>query len=180
MAQVTFSYFGGQRFVDELKVAAGGGWDLVDFAYQRRLPASTEQILHPEKYLDDERPLPVSGPPDAGAGWKEVDAGVVGEFVTREILRQDAEKVGADAAAAGWGGDRYRLFRRAGAPERMRGRLPRRSRARDRLARRRCRRRRPSSTRRSATSSSARSAARRGDDGTWELEGGWAAIDIHG
>ena len=117
LAQVNFSYFGGQRFVDELKTAAGGGWDLVDFAYQRRLPASTEQILHPEKYLDDEQPLPVSGPPEAGAGWKQVDAGVVGEFATREILRQDAEKVGADAAAAGWGGDRYRLWRRAGAPQ---------------------------------------------------------------
>jgi len=116
LAQVTFAYIGGQNFVDELRASANGGWDLVDFAYQRRLPASTEQILHPEKYLDDEDPLPVDGPPGAGPGWEEVDAGAVGEFVTREILRQDADEVGADEAAAGWGGDRYRFFRREGAP----------------------------------------------------------------
>jgi hypothetical protein len=33
------------------------------------------------------------------------------------MLRQDAEEVGADAAAAGWGGDRYAFFRRQGAPQ---------------------------------------------------------------
>ena len=116
LAQVTFAYIGGRQFIDELRKTAGGGWDLVDFAYEARLPDSTEQILHPEKYLDEERPLPVSGPPSAGSGWEETDSGSVGEFVTREILRQDAEEVGADEAAAGWGGDRYRLFKRDGAP----------------------------------------------------------------
>ena len=111
IAQVTFAYFGGQRFVDELRANADGGWDLVDFAYQRRLPATTEQILHPEKYLEDEGALPVPDIPDPGPGWKKVDDGTVGEFFTREILRQDAEEVGADeAAAAGWGGDRYRVL----------------------------------------------------------------------
>jgi len=117
LAQVTFSYIGGQQFIDELRETAGGDWDLVDFAYEARLPASTEQVLHPEKYLDDEKPLPVAGSPNAGPGWEETDSGAVGEFVTREILRQDAEEIGADEAAAGWGGDHYRLFRRAGAPE---------------------------------------------------------------
>ncbi len=117
LAQVTFAYFSGQRFVDELREAAGDGWDLVDFAYEARMPESTEQILHPEKYLADEQPLPVAGPPDPGPGWEETDAGAVGEFFTREILRQDSEELGADEAAAGWGGDRYRLFRRTGADE---------------------------------------------------------------
>ena len=112
MAQVTFSYFGGQRFVDELRANADGGWDLVDFAYQRRLPATTEQILHPEKYLDDEGALPVPDLPDPGPGWEKVDGGTVGEFFTREILRQDAEEVGADEAAAGLGRRPLRFFRR--------------------------------------------------------------------
>ncbi|HYH61208.1 MAG TPA: hypothetical protein VD766_05030 [Solirubrobacterales bacterium] len=176
MAQVTFSYFGGQRFVDELKATAGGGWDLVDFAYQRRLPASTEQVLHPEKYLDDEQPLPVPGPPDAGSGWEEVDAGVVGEFVTREILRQDAEKVGADSAAAGWGGDRYRLFRRAGAPEECADAC----RADHALA---IVWRGDDATETAELDEALRGFVERslggedGDDGTWELDGGWAAID---
>jgi hypothetical protein len=116
MAQITFTYFGGQHFVDELRDAAEGGWDLVDFAYQRRLPATTEQILHPEKYLEDEGPVPVPGIPEPGAEWEEADAGTIGEFFTREILRQDAEETGADQAAAGWGGDRYRFFRHEDAP----------------------------------------------------------------
>lgn len=117
LAQVTFAYIGGQRFVEELRENANGGWDLVDFAYEARLPATTEQIIHPEKYLEDERPLRVPAIPNAGPGWNEADSGTVGEFFTREILRQDAEDVGADAAAAGWGGDEYRFFRRDGAPE---------------------------------------------------------------
>ena len=114
LAQVTFAYTGGQRFVNELRASANGGWDLIDFAYQRRLPATTEQILHPEKYLDDEGALPVPAIPDPGPDWKEADDGTVGEFFTREILRQDADEIGADAAAAGWGGDSYRLFTRTG------------------------------------------------------------------
>lgn len=112
-AEVTFSYLGGQRFVDEL-LRTGGDWKLVDFAYQRRLPRSTEQILHPEKYLADERALRVPPPPAPGEGWTQVDDGDVGEFATREILREDATEVGADEAAAGWGGDAYRLFARDG------------------------------------------------------------------
>ena len=97
--------------MDELRANADGGWDLVDFAYQRRLPATTEQILHPEKYLEDEGALPVPDILDPGPGWEKVDGGTVGEFFTREILRQDAEEVGADEAAEGWGGDRYEFFR---------------------------------------------------------------------
>jgi len=108
-AEAMFTYLGGQRFVDEL-MRIGGGWKLVDFAYERRLPATTEQILHPEKYLEDEGALPISPPPAPGPGWRPVDSGTLGEFATREILREDATDIGADAAAAGWGGDSYRLF----------------------------------------------------------------------
>ena len=137
MAQVTFAYFGGQRFVDELRANADGGWDLVDFAYQRRLPATTEQILHPEKYLEDEGALPVPDIPDPGPGWEEVDDGTVGEFFTREILRQDAEEVGADEAAAGLGRRPVPVLPAQGRAFRVHGRLPRGQCARDRLARRR-------------------------------------------
>ena len=114
-AQVSFTYFGGGRFVDVLRANADDGWDLIDFAYQRRLPASTEQILHPEKYLEDEGPLAVPAAPDPGTGWEQVDASTVGEFFTREILRLGAVDAAADDAAAGWGGDRYVLYRRKGA-----------------------------------------------------------------
>lgn len=115
LAQVTFAYFGGQSFIEALRAEAGGSWDLVDFAYEARPPETTEQILHADKYYEDEGALPVEEPPSAGPEFREVDSGAVGEFVTREMLRLDAEEVGADEAAAGWGGDQYRFFRRKGA-----------------------------------------------------------------
>ncbi len=179
LAQVTFAYIGGQAFVDELRASANGGWDLVDFAYQRRLPASTEQILHPEKYLDDEAPLRVDGPPGAGPGWEEVDSGAVGEFVTREILRQDADEVGADEAAAGWGGDRYRLFSREGAPAdciddcRADNALAIAWRGDDASEAVELRTALEGFVERSLDGASER-------EETWELEGGWAAVDSSG
>ncbi len=112
-AEVDFTYFEGARFVEEL-VRLGKAWALADFAFERRLPATTEQILHPEKYLDDEPALPVAPPRQAGPGWRAVDTGSLGEFGTREVLRAAEAGLGADRAAAGWGGDRYRLFARRG------------------------------------------------------------------
>ena len=114
-AEVTFSYVTGARFVEEL-LALGTGWTLVDYAYERRLPASTEQILHPEKYIDDERPLPVPAPASPGPDWRALDAGTLGEFGTREVLAEGEPGLGADLGADGWGGDRYRLFAGPGAP----------------------------------------------------------------
>ena len=116
LAQVSFSYVAGQQFVNELRAAVDGSWDLVDFAYEGRPPETTEQILHPEKFLDNEGALRVPKPADAGRGWVEADSGTVGEFFTRELLRLDATETGADEAAAGWGGDRYRFFWREDAP----------------------------------------------------------------
>jgi hypothetical protein len=109
LAQVNFTYIEGQAFVNELREAVRGRWDLVDFAYEGRAPKTTEQILHPEKYLDDEGALPVPGLRSPGRGWVEGDSGTVGEFFTRELLEQ-GEDVDADEAAAGWGGDYYRFF----------------------------------------------------------------------
>jgi hypothetical protein len=112
-AEVSFTYFEGARFVEEL-IDLGNEWALVDFAFERRLPATTEQIIHPEKYLDDERGVPVGPPRHPGPEWRTVDTGSLGEFGTREVLRAGEAGLGADRAAAGWGGDRYRLFARRG------------------------------------------------------------------
>jgi hypothetical protein len=103
-AQVLFAYVSGERFVSEL--LRRGGWALVDTAYEVRRPASTEQILHPDAYFDADEPQPVRIPRVLGAGWERALAGTWGELQTRELLG------GADVAAAGWGGDRYELWRR--------------------------------------------------------------------
>ena len=65
--QLTWTYLGGQRFVTELRELAGG-WKLVDYALSERPPASTEQVLHPRKYLADERPEPVRIDPGGARG----------------------------------------------------------------------------------------------------------------
>jgi hypothetical protein len=113
-AEVEFTYLEGGEFVEEL-VRLADGWTVVDYAYTDRAPETTEQVLHPEKYLDDEPPLPVAPPSAPGPGWRVVDEGGLGEFGTREVLRSGEPGLGADRAAAGWGGDRYRLFARTGA-----------------------------------------------------------------
>src|SRR5256885_9937378 len=66
-----FPYDGGLAFVNAL-YARLHGWALVDYALRRRRPSSTEQVLHPVKYLADERPLPVPAPRAPGQGWRLV------------------------------------------------------------------------------------------------------------
>lgn len=118
-----FPYVAGQPFVEALR--GEGGWPAVNAAY-RDLPASTEQVLHPEKYLERDEPTAVTLPdlaPVLGAGWAVVDEDVVGELQTAVVLAdlQPGEGLnlatgglnlpeGARNAAAGWDGDRYALW----------------------------------------------------------------------
>lgn len=106
-----FPYDQGSTFVDALK--QNGGWAKVDSAYQRP-PVSTEQILHPEKYLADEQPVPVTIPdlgPTLGSGWMPVETNDLGELGIRILLSgQSNSKEQANRDAAGWGGDRYEAW----------------------------------------------------------------------
>jgi len=112
-AQLIFPYTGGQEFVAALRERAGGRWTLVDLAERTRPPASTEQVMHPDKWVRVEPPARVRLHAGAalGDGWKQAGGGVLGEFQTRELLA-DAGGGGSADAAAGWGGDRYELWRR--------------------------------------------------------------------
>jgi hypothetical protein len=107
-AQLLFAYLGGERFVADLR--RRGGWSLVDTAFRLRVPVSTEQVLHPRAYLSADVPRRVRLRAGAvlGAGWSRARAGTWGELQTRELL-------GSADAAAGWGGDRYELWRSGGA-----------------------------------------------------------------
>jgi hypothetical protein len=110
--QLTFPYESGATFVTQLWAA--GGWDAVDAAYDQP-PASTEQVLHPEKYLAGEVPLNVPEPDVAGrlgAGWRQVEATTIGEAMVGIWLEQlGADRDEADAAALGWGGDELSVAR---------------------------------------------------------------------
>ena len=110
-----FPYTTGLNFVLAQKTT--GGWKAVDSLYADP-PASTEQLLHPEKYASHERPVAVPQMTGLtgriGAGWNETLEDTLGEFQL-EIWLEDAsakrvDSATATAAAAGWGGDRVGLF----------------------------------------------------------------------
>ena len=91
-----------------------GGWPAVD-AYYSAMPESTEQILHKDKYTAGEAPVTVALPEtlatDLGAGWSVPLEDTFGEFQTGIWLREGGvAKAAADAAAAGWGGDRLAVL----------------------------------------------------------------------
>lgn len=83
--------------------------DTVPFG--RRLPASTEQVLHPQRYREGDRPVGLAFPTGAAPIY---DDGL-GEFEIRVLLTElsGSESVGA-AGALGWAGDRYGVFRAGG------------------------------------------------------------------
>jgi hypothetical protein len=79
-----------------------GGWEAVKAAWEKP-PRSTEQVLHPEKYMAEEGPRKVEAA--SARGGRVIAEGVLGEMLTRTLLGE-----GVEAAAAGWGGDTYRTF----------------------------------------------------------------------
>jgi hypothetical protein len=111
-----FSYTGGLTFTQRLQ--SSGGWAAVDAAFAKP-PASTEQILHPEKYDPFEAPTIVDLPDDLaarmGAGWSVGLEDTLGEFQLKLWLANAAGGVAtnqgdATKAAAGWGGDRVAVL----------------------------------------------------------------------
>jgi hypothetical protein len=99
--QLVLPYILGRDFARA--VQQRGGWDALKAAWSQP-PESTEQVIHPEKYFARETPqrVEISYQP---AGGTVVCEGVLGEVLVRTLLGGDA-----DAAAAGWGGDRFRLW----------------------------------------------------------------------
>src|SRR5262245_55635466 len=109
-----FPYTAGLGFVQMLQAA--GGWDAVNNAFTSP-PASTEQVMHPEKYGVHELPVDVELPSDLaskmGSGWSKGLEDTLGEFQLKVWLDQVKAAAGvpsADKAAAGWGGDRVMLL----------------------------------------------------------------------
>lgn len=99
-----FPYRVGPPFVATILSAAGQA--RLDEAF-RHPPTTSEQLIHPERFLAGEGALPVAEPP-TNAGAKPIDQGVFGELG----FLQQLENVITDPdqlrrAAAGWGGDRY-------------------------------------------------------------------------
>ena len=113
-----FSYFQGSVFC--VSARRRGGQTLLDYAYTTDPPRSTEQILHPDKWhgrRDD--PVVLQLPDLAGElpGYRKTAEGVMGELSLRIFLREglpEGLRDRAEAAAAGWGGDRFAVYQKDG------------------------------------------------------------------
>ncbi len=107
---ILFPYDEGFSFVQEL---AGGGLEFVNFALSDP-PLSTEQIIHPEKYMetrDNPRAVPV---PDIsaslGEGWKKINEDCMGEFDVDVWFEQFFGEDGRPEVGEGWGGNTIQYY----------------------------------------------------------------------
>ena len=80
----------------------------VDALFQT-LPVSTEQVMHPEKYMAQELPIQVDIP--LIPGWDELTSNTLGEAIMGTILKEHINSEKAAEAAEGWGGDKYRYYK---------------------------------------------------------------------
>ncbi|MDX2153569.1 MAG: hypothetical protein SFV54_22680 [Bryobacteraceae bacterium] len=76
----------------------------------RRPPATTQQVLHPELYLERREPSNPELPPAPGDGWRELSAGTVGELDHAILLKQYVGDAEAARLAPLWRGGRYRVL----------------------------------------------------------------------
>jgi hypothetical protein len=117
---LVFPYLYGVAFIQKAR-AHNEPWSAVDKIYAD-LPASTEQILHPEKYFESrDNPKPVqTADPSArlGKNWKTTYRDVLGEFGLYLLLKLHMPEETARTAARGWGGDRVLLARKSGGKDR--------------------------------------------------------------
>jgi hypothetical protein len=110
VAIVRFPYTTGTLFVRELY--RRGGWDLVNRAFEAP-PQTTEEVLHPGKWLAGEGParLPPRTLASPGAGWAPVGADQLGEFDAILLLALGASTPVVERAAAGWDGGAFEVWR---------------------------------------------------------------------
>lgn len=109
-----FPYEEGFAFVQEL---ASGGENAVDRALADP-PLSSEQIIHPEKYIetrDNPRAVPV---PDIsaslGEGWKKINEDCMGEFDLNVWFEQYFPTRGKLDVGEGWGGNTVQYYQGPG------------------------------------------------------------------
>jgi hypothetical protein len=106
-------------YVDGLSFAAAlhgaGGFSRLNRAYAE-LPASSEQVLHPERFVRGEAVQRIALP-DArsllGEGYELVVEDTLGELELSVYFGTGAREAAARRAADGWSGDRVYVFRGA-------------------------------------------------------------------
>lgn len=110
-ASLIFPYVQGARFVAALY--QNGGWDAINKAYANP-PRSSEQVIHPDRYLAGDDPKSVTLPDitkTLGGSWTVAESGVMGEFDLLFFLAPGIGSRDAAVAAEGWGGDQFLLLK---------------------------------------------------------------------
>jgi hypothetical protein len=104
-----FPYLDGAQFMYWWRTS--GPKDTLPFG--PRMPVSTEQILHPDRYARGDRPVTLAFAADSGVEYEDV----LGENEIRVLL---AALAGSDEVQTvvpiGWGGDRFRVYRSPDGP----------------------------------------------------------------
>ena len=95
-------------------VQGRGGWPAVNNAH-RRPPATTEQVLHPDKYFAREQAETIQIPKSRAllaAGFDRVEEDTLGELELSVYLGQGRASGTHEQAAAGWAGDQLAVYQR--------------------------------------------------------------------
>jgi len=104
-----FRYRYGESFVSALYSA--GGWERVNAAYVNP-PLTSEQILHPEKYLEGEGFVLVDSISLNSSDWDLVKTERFGEHLIRVMLSSHIPRDDAIKAAEGWRGDNFTYYKK--------------------------------------------------------------------
>ena len=109
--EMLFPYTSGANFVLQC-LKAWNGWPDIHKIFDKP-PLSTQQIMHPDLYLQGVAPAKIAMPPLAKIlpkDWKQLDENVFGEFGILSMLKQFIGEDRARDLASAWLGDRYAIL----------------------------------------------------------------------
>ena len=107
---LVFPYLGGAEFMRWWATAHPGQ----PLPTLETMPRSTEQVLHPDRYANGDRPVAVRFGESPGDALYEDTLGELEMQVLATVLRGGGEVL--SHAPMGWGGDRFRVYRTPDGP----------------------------------------------------------------
>ena len=108
--ELVFPYVDGAEFMRWWSTTGHTGL----MPYGARMPRSTEQILHPARYLSGDEPVPLRFADSTSAVLLQDDLGEL-DIRTLEAVAGDTTALG-QTPPIGWGGDLYRLYQTPDGP----------------------------------------------------------------
>ncbi len=114
-AEQRFPYVYGPRLAIEAYRRWGGYGGVAHLLSEP--PASTAEVLHPDRYFTGPQPVEVDlseVPQRLGPGWEALKTNVPGELLLRALLEQYVPTNRAIEGASGWAGGRWILLRGSG------------------------------------------------------------------